>query len=163
MEIRVWRFQNYRDCGYTCNPHKFEIPALRFPCRVPAIPCKHLQCRITRQLFCLLLFIDETIQSTFSLIIEYICANNRIDYYIDRRRASKLPYYNINYVAITIRKSLSIVAKIAFFTIFSLIQQRIEKSCYASTIRLSTISQKFCFLESGKLTNKKVLQDYKDI
>ena len=35
---------NYRDCGYTCNPHKFEIPALRFPCRVPAIPCKHLQC-----------------------------------------------------------------------------------------------------------------------
>jgi hypothetical protein len=28
MEIRVWRFQNYRDCGYTCNPHKFEIPAL---------------------------------------------------------------------------------------------------------------------------------------
>ena len=43
MEIRVWRFQNYRDCGYTCNPPKFEIPALRFPCKVPAIPCKHLQ------------------------------------------------------------------------------------------------------------------------
>ena len=39
MEIRVWRFQNYRDCGYTCNPHKFEIPALRFPCGVPPIPC----------------------------------------------------------------------------------------------------------------------------
>ena len=36
--------QNYRDCGYTCNPHKLEIPALRFPCRVPVIPCKHLQC-----------------------------------------------------------------------------------------------------------------------
>ena len=47
MEIRVWRFQNYRDCGYTCNPHKFEIPALRFPCRVPVIPCKHLQCNET--------------------------------------------------------------------------------------------------------------------
>ena len=44
MEIRVWRFQNYRDCGYTCNPHKFEIPALRFPRRPPVIPCKHLQC-----------------------------------------------------------------------------------------------------------------------
>ena len=44
MEIRVWRFQNYRDCGYTCNPHKFEIPALRFPRRVPVNPCKHLQC-----------------------------------------------------------------------------------------------------------------------
>ena len=41
MEIRVRRFQNYRDCGYTCNPHKFEIPAL---CRVPVNPCKHLQC-----------------------------------------------------------------------------------------------------------------------
>ena len=45
MEIRAWRFQNYRDCGYTCNPHKFEIPALWFLLRVPAIPCKHLQCR----------------------------------------------------------------------------------------------------------------------
>ena len=44
MEIRVWRFQYYRDCGYTCNPHKFEIPALLFPCRVPVNPCKHLQC-----------------------------------------------------------------------------------------------------------------------
>ena len=33
-------FQNYRDC----NPHKFEIPAFQFPCRVPVIPCKHLQC-----------------------------------------------------------------------------------------------------------------------
>ena len=28
MEIRVWIFQNYRDCEYTHNPHKFEIPAL---------------------------------------------------------------------------------------------------------------------------------------
>jgi hypothetical protein len=45
MEIRVWRFQNCRDCRYTCNPHKFEIPALPFPCKVPAIPCKHLQCK----------------------------------------------------------------------------------------------------------------------
>ena len=44
MEIRVWRFQNYRDCGYTCNPHKFAIPALRFPSRVPVNPYKHLQC-----------------------------------------------------------------------------------------------------------------------
>ena len=44
MEIRVWRFQNYRDCGYTCNPHKFEIPALWFPRRDPVNPCKHLQC-----------------------------------------------------------------------------------------------------------------------
>ena len=33
---RVLRFQNYRDCGYTCNPHKFEIPSLWFPCRDPA-------------------------------------------------------------------------------------------------------------------------------
>ena len=46
MEIRLWRFQNYRDCRYTCNPHKFEIPALWFPCRVPVIPCKHLQCAL---------------------------------------------------------------------------------------------------------------------
>ena len=44
MEIRVWRFQYYRNSGYTCNPHKVEIPALRFPRRVPANPCKHLQC-----------------------------------------------------------------------------------------------------------------------
>ena len=35
---------NYRDCGYTCNPRKFEIPALRFPRRDPVNPCKHLQC-----------------------------------------------------------------------------------------------------------------------
>ena len=32
MEIRVWRFQNYRDCGYTCNIHKFEIPAMVLKC-----------------------------------------------------------------------------------------------------------------------------------
>ena len=44
MEFRVWRFQNYRDCGYTCNPHKFEIPALWFPRKDPVIPCKHLHC-----------------------------------------------------------------------------------------------------------------------
>ena len=36
--------RNYGDYGYTCNPCNFEIPALRFPCKVPAIPCKHLQC-----------------------------------------------------------------------------------------------------------------------
>ena len=28
----------------TCNPHKFEIPALRFPRKDPVNPCKHLQC-----------------------------------------------------------------------------------------------------------------------
>ena len=38
-------FKNYRNCGYTCNPRKFEIPALRFPRKVPVNPCKHLQCR----------------------------------------------------------------------------------------------------------------------
>ena len=32
IEIGVWRFQNYRYCGCTCKPHKFEIS------------CKHLQC-----------------------------------------------------------------------------------------------------------------------
>ena len=37
-------FKNYRYCGYTCNPGKFEIPALKFPCKVPVNPCKHLQC-----------------------------------------------------------------------------------------------------------------------
>ena len=46
MQIIVWRFQNYRDCKYTCNPHKFEIPALRFPRKDPVIPCKHLQCTV---------------------------------------------------------------------------------------------------------------------
>ena len=30
--------------GVTCNPHKFEIPALQFPRKVPVNPCKHLQC-----------------------------------------------------------------------------------------------------------------------
>ena len=49
LEIRVWIFQNYRDCRYTCNPHKFEFPALRFPHRVPVNPCKHLQCTIYRE------------------------------------------------------------------------------------------------------------------
>ena len=34
----------HSETSCTCNPHKFEIPALRFPCRVPVIPCKHLQC-----------------------------------------------------------------------------------------------------------------------
>ena len=38
-------FKNYRDCGYTCNPRKFEIPALWFPRKVPVNPWKHLQCR----------------------------------------------------------------------------------------------------------------------
>ena len=28
----------------TCNPHKFEIPALWFPYKPPVNPCKHLQC-----------------------------------------------------------------------------------------------------------------------
>ena len=41
-------FKNYRDCKYACNPCKFEIPALRFPRKVPVNPCKHLQCRIRR-------------------------------------------------------------------------------------------------------------------
>ena len=30
----------------TCNPHKFEIPALQFPYKPPVNPCKHLQCSI---------------------------------------------------------------------------------------------------------------------
>ena len=34
-----------RDFGYTCNPRKFEIPALRFPRKVPVNPYKHLQRR----------------------------------------------------------------------------------------------------------------------
>ena len=37
-------FKNYKDCGYTCNPRKFEIPALRFPHKDPVNPCKLLQC-----------------------------------------------------------------------------------------------------------------------
>ena len=37
-------FFDYKDCGYTCNPHKFEIPALQFPRKVPVNHCKHLQC-----------------------------------------------------------------------------------------------------------------------
>ena len=41
-------FKNYRDCGYTCNPRKFEIPALRFPRKVPVNPCKHLQCNYSK-------------------------------------------------------------------------------------------------------------------
>ena len=32
------------NCRYTCNPHKFEIPALGFPRKDPVNPCKHLQC-----------------------------------------------------------------------------------------------------------------------
>ena len=44
--ISTWVLCNvrHRDCWYTCNLHKFETPALWFPCRVPVIPCKHLQC-----------------------------------------------------------------------------------------------------------------------
>ena len=42
-------FKNYRDCGYTCNPRKFEIPALWFPRKVPVNPCKHLQCALAPQ------------------------------------------------------------------------------------------------------------------
>ena len=44
MEIIVWNFKSTGIAVYTCNPHKSEIPALRFPNRVPVIPCKHLQC-----------------------------------------------------------------------------------------------------------------------
>ena len=40
-------FKNFRDCGYTYNPHKFEIPALGFPHRDPVDPCKHLQYIVT--------------------------------------------------------------------------------------------------------------------
>ena len=64
MEIRVWRFQNYRDCGYTCNPHKFEVPALRLPRKFPVIPCKHLQCKSKTNLAKFYLTIE--IQHTFS-------------------------------------------------------------------------------------------------
>ena len=39
-------FKNYRDCGYTCNPRKFEIPALGFPRKDPVNPCKHFQCSV---------------------------------------------------------------------------------------------------------------------
>ena len=46
MEIRVQRFQNYRDCGCIFNPRKFEIPALRFSRKDPGNPCKHLQCTV---------------------------------------------------------------------------------------------------------------------
>jgi hypothetical protein len=35
----------------TCNPHKFEIPALRFPRKYPVNPCKHLQCIFFRSFF----------------------------------------------------------------------------------------------------------------
>ena len=31
-----------RDCRYTCNPHKFEIPAFGFPRKDPVNPFKHL-------------------------------------------------------------------------------------------------------------------------
>jgi hypothetical protein len=30
----------------TCNPHKFKIPALRFPYKDPVNTCKHLQCSL---------------------------------------------------------------------------------------------------------------------
>ena len=72
MEIRVWRFQNYRDCRYTCNPHKFEIPAPRFPCRVPAIPCKHLQCRRHFQIF------SCTLKSTTGNCLKYLPKSNMV-------------------------------------------------------------------------------------
>ena len=32
QSVEIWKLQG------------FEIPALWFPCKVPAIPCKHLQC-----------------------------------------------------------------------------------------------------------------------
>ena len=40
-------FKNYRYCRYTCNPRKFENPALQFPRKVPVNPCKHLQCTVS--------------------------------------------------------------------------------------------------------------------
>ena len=30
LEIRVWRFQNYRNCGYTCNPHNIYVHIIVF-------------------------------------------------------------------------------------------------------------------------------------
>ena len=59
MEIRVWRIQNYRDCGYTCNPHKFEIPALWFPHRDPVNPCKHLHSRKSQVYYSFFLFLRK--------------------------------------------------------------------------------------------------------
>ena len=41
QSVKISKLQGLR---VTCNPHKFEIPALRFPRKDPVNPCKHLQC-----------------------------------------------------------------------------------------------------------------------
>ena len=48
MEIRVWIFQNYRDCRYTCNPHDDYMHVtgntLRHRDSLHFLWGKHLQC-----------------------------------------------------------------------------------------------------------------------
>ena len=56
--------KNYRDCGYTCNPRKFEIPTLWFPRKVPVNPCKHLQCRKSIFIYRLYLMMQSVINET---------------------------------------------------------------------------------------------------
>ena len=41
QSVEISKLQGLR--VYMQSP-KFEIPALRFPCKDPVIPCKHLQC-----------------------------------------------------------------------------------------------------------------------
>ena len=43
MEIRVWGFQNYRDCGLHAIPINLKFPHSNFPINPPVNPCKHLQ------------------------------------------------------------------------------------------------------------------------
>ena len=50
LQILQWKseYGDFQITGIvgTCNPHKFEIPALWFPYKPPVNPCKHLQCSV---------------------------------------------------------------------------------------------------------------------
>ena len=52
IEIRVWIFQNYRDCRYTCNPHDDYMHVtgntLRHRDSLHFLRGKHLQCRLVQ-------------------------------------------------------------------------------------------------------------------
>ena len=119
-------FKNYRDYRYTCNPRKFEIPALRFPRKVPVNPCKHLQCTIHKKVFAadfILAWPTTFFQYIVSRIFQYLslfCTRNKN--FIWLKFLSFQGYENAKQVGRYVRASKKYLSIQSMFTIFRLAQ-----------------------------------------
>ena len=78
-----------RGLWVTCNPHKFEIPTLRFPYKPPVNPCKHLQCTALTdtsspgpQNYCILSLLSFILPSKFILVKPQIDVQMKISLYV---------------------------------------------------------------------------------